>query len=109
MSRMGVWFSEEVHVYRRKKSTEWVAAGYELAGKVKCLVQPASGGMATTNGAVMPNASYTLFAEADSDIILGDKIVDVYGRTYVVTSVPKDRGISGIRDHMEVAMELQNA
>jgi hypothetical protein len=106
---MGVWFSETVHIYRRKKSTEWVAANYEKVADVKCLVQPAGGAMGTTSGAIMPNASYTLFCEADADIIIGDKVVDVYGRTYVVTSAPRDRGIAGIKDHMEVLMELQNA
>lgn len=109
MSRMSVWFTETVHVYRRKKSTEWVAADYEKVANVKCMIQPAAGSMGTTNGAVMPNASYTMFCEANSNVIMGDKIIDVYSRTYVVTSAPRDRGISGIKDHMEVEMELQNA
>ena len=108
-SRMGIWFNETVHVYRRKSATGWVAAGYEQAGTVKCLIQPASGAMGTTSGAVMPNASYVLYCEADEDIIMGDKIIDVYSRSYVVTSVPKDRGIAGVMDHMEVSIELQNA
>jgi len=50
-----------------------------------------------------------MFCEANSNVIMGDKIVDVYSRTYVVTSAPRDRGISGIKDHMEIEMELQNA
>lgn len=109
MSRMAVWFKETVQVYRRASNTAWVAASYESVGEVKCFIQPGSGAMGTTSGAVMPNATYTLYCPHDAPIRMGDKIIDVYGRSFTVTSAPLDRGVAGIKDHMEVLMELQNA
>ncbi len=108
-SRMSAWFTERVSIYRRKAETGWVAAGYELAGKIKAFIQPGGGTMGTTSGAVMPNATYDMFCEVAADVRRGDKVVDSFGRTYVVMSVPRDRGVSGIMDHLECAMELQNA
>lgn len=106
---MAIWFNERVSVYRRKSNTGWVAAGYELAGRFKAFIQPGSGNIGTTSGAVMPNVTYNMSCEVTADVRLGDKVVDSFMRTYVVMSVPRDRGVSGMMDHLECALELQNA
>lgn len=108
MSTMEAWFTQRVMVYRRASTTEWVASGFETVGPVTGFVQPGSGGMATTSGAVMPNAAYTLFCPDNSNIILGDRIVDNKGRTYITIDT-QIGGVAGIGDHMEVTMELQDA
>jgi hypothetical protein len=64
--------------------------------------------MGTTSGAVMSNAAYTLFCNADANIEMGDRITGANGSTYMVMAV-QETGVSGVGDHMEVAMEKQSA
>lgn len=106
-SRMARWFNELVEVYRKEAHEDWEAEPYLLNGTIKCFIQPITGRMATVRGKVSDGAAYRLFCPIGSDVDIGDRIIDSNKVQYIVLFVPPDSGISGVKDHLEIDLEVE--
>lgn len=100
------WFNQLFHLSKRNYSDSFASEPFIPFGTIKGMLQPITGRLAAKSGKEVGEASYMLYTPVDSDISVGDRITDSDGRVFIAQFIQPE-GISGVRDHQEVTLELE--
>jgi len=99
------WFKDTFIVTRREWNNEFNPEPFKEVARIKGFIQPITGRVAHVSGKETPEEIYRLYTPKDSDVAAGDRVIDKYGVTWVVT-FGQTRGIAGVGDHQELTVEL---
>lgn len=100
------WFQERFNLAKRNYSDSFDSEPFIPFGTIKGLLQPITGRLATRSGKESGEAAYMLYTPLSSDVSAGDRITTQDGRVFIAQFVQQE-GISGMKDHQEVTLELE--